>query len=378
MSAEALPLAASESPPRAAHGAVNSPERDDAPDLGTKVVLLGTGNVGNAVLARLRAWEGTPLARQLHLLQIANTRSVLRRALNDGRWREVPLANASALDVARVLGTQGTRIVVDATASEDVAERHALWLAQGIHVVTACKLGQGDGLARWQAIRNAQRIGGARYGDSATVGAGLPLLRTIRALQRGGDRILAVAGVLSGSLAWLLHHYDGLRPFSGFVRQAREAGYTEPDPRDDLSGEDVRRKLLILARAAGFEWEHDAVAVASLLTPALQDAAPASVDHALASLDAPMRDGFAVADKRGERLRFIARLEHGQARVGLELLPADHLLAGGSGTDNRVAIWSDRYREQPLLIQGPGAGAEVTAAALLDDVLEIAVDARGP
>jgi homoserine dehydrogenase len=239
-------------------------------------------------------------------------------------------------------------------------------------VVTACKLGQGTALARWRDIQTAQRIGDARYGDSATVGAGLPLLRSIRALQAGGDRIHAIAGVLSGSLAWLFHHYDGLRPFSGFVRQARDAGYTEPDPRDDLSGEDVRRKLLILARAAGVALESDAVAVRPLVPPDLATLPAADVDPALPALDAPLRERYADAYKRGEKLRFIARLQNGQASVGLESLPIDHPLAGGAGTDNRVAIWSDRYRDQPLLIQGPGAGADVTAAALLDDALEIA------
>ncbi len=352
-----------------------APSRHATADARAKIALLGTGTVGTAVVARLDDWQGTAFAERLQLLQIANTRSVLRRSLTDGEWREVPLATAATSDLVRALGSQGTRIVVDATASEEIAERHALWLAQGIHVVTACKLGQGGPLARWRAIRDAQRIGRAHYGDSATVGAGLPLLRSIRELQRGGDRIHAIAGVLSGSLAWLFDHYDGLRPFSGFVRQARDAGYTEPDPRDDLSGEDVRRKILILARAAGFALESDEVAVASLLTPGLRYAAPRDVDAALPSLDAPLREDFATAYKRGEKLRFIARLEHGAARVGLESLPADHPLASGSGTDNRVAIWSDRYREQPLVIQGPGAGAEVTAAALLDDAISIAEQA---
>jgi homoserine dehydrogenase len=357
---------------RAATRSAIAPPRHTTADARAKIALLGTGTVGTAVIARLDDWHGTAFAERLHLLQIINTRSVRRRSLVDGDWREVPLATAATSDIVRALGSQGARIVIDATASEDIAERHALWLAQGIHVVTACKLGQGGPLARWRAIRDAQRIGGAHYGDSATVGAGLPLLRSIRELQRGGDRIHAIAGVLSGSLAWLFNQYDGLRPFSGFIRQARDAGYTEPDPRDDLSGEDVRRKILILARAAGLELEGEAVDVASLLTPSLSCAAPGGVDAVLFTLDAPLREGFAAAYKRGERLRFVARLEAGSARVGLESLPADHPLIGGSGTDNRVAIWSDRYREQPLVIQGPGAGAAVTAAALLDDAISIA------
>ena len=178
-------------------------------------------------------------------------------------------------------------------------------------------------------------------------------------------------------MAWLFNRYDGMRPFSTLVRQARDAGYTEPDPREDLSGEDVRRKLLILARGAGFELEADAVDVASLVPPQLAALAKRDVDAALPALDTPLRERYAQAYRNGEKLRFIARLERNddgavRARVGLESLPPDHPLAGGAGTDNRVAIWSDRYREQPLVIQGPGAGAEVTAAALLDDVLRIA------
>ncbi|MBS0213896.1 MAG: homoserine dehydrogenase [Proteobacteria bacterium] len=277
----------------------------------------------------------------------------------------------------QALGIHGPRILIDATASDAVADQHAHWLAQGIHVVTACKLGQGASLARWRAIRTACKQGNAHYGDSATVGAGLPLLRSLRELRAGGDRIHAIAGVLSGSLAWLFNHYDGMRPFSALVRQAREVGYTEPDPREDLSGEDVRRKLLILARAAGFELESDAVMVDSLVPPSLRDADRAAVDARLSDLDAPLRERYAQAYKRGEKLRFIARLERdgdgvARARVGLESLPSDHPLAGGAGTDNRVAIGSDRYPNQPLVIQGPGAGAQVTAAALLDDVLRIA------
>jgi homoserine dehydrogenase len=331
-----------------------------------RVALLGTGNVGRAVLARLGAWAGTPFGARLQLRHVANSRHVFLRD-GTGTWRESVESAATLAQVALALGTQGVRIVVDATASERVAEHHTIWLAQGVHVVTACKLGQGGDLARWREIRAAQRIGGTRYGDSATVGAGLPVLSSIRALCDGGDRIHAIAGVLSGSLAWLFDRYDGLRPFSEFVREAHAAGYTEPDPREDLSGEDVRRKLLILARAAGAELESDAVAVAPLSTPDLAMAGAESWRVALPSLDAPLRDAYAAAKERGERLRYVARWERGSAHAGLELLSADHPLAGSRGTDNRIAIWSDRYSDRPLVIQGPGAGAEVTAAALLDD-----------
>ena len=389
-----------------------------------RMALLGVGNVGAAFLQRLQLLQHGGLARELALVYVANSKvATLLSPSPFGRGVGERVRRSEASESPRVSISPGTglpsaeacrnpssgpvpctpfghllpqtnegwsvatsdldfiapalattdqpapRIVIDATVSDAVAAHHAQWLAQGIHVVTACKLAQGTAIQRWRDIQNARAAGGTQYGDSATVGAGLPLLRTIRSLGAGGDRIHAIAGVLSGSMAWLFDRYDGLRPFSGFVREARDAGYTEPDPRDDLSGEDVRRKLLILARAAGFELDEDAVDVQSLVTSALAGLPVEHVDGALPMLDGPMRAQFAEAWKRGKRLRFVARLQAGRAQVGLESLPADDPLAGGSGTDNRVAIWSDRYRDQPLVIQGPGAGAEVTAAALLDDVL---------
>lgn len=370
-----------------------------------RIALLGTGTVGRAVLDRLTSWDGTELGERLHLVHVANSRiavtdvdgvsprqaiaalsplapddAVPAGATQHGPGNPLPCgltpAASSLAAATHALGSRGRRILIDATASEAVSEQHARWLAQGIDVVTACKLGQGTSLARWKAIRDASQAG-ARYGDSATVGAGLPLLRSLRELRAGGDRIHAFAGILSGSLAWLFNHYDGMRPFSALVRQARDAGYTEPDPRDDLSGEDVRRKTVILARAAGFEIEPRDVEVASLVPPGLALLPKEAVDGALPALDAPLRQRFADAYRHGGKLRFVARMERGgdgrgHARVGLEALPSDHALAAGAGTDNKVAIWSDRYRAQPLVIQGPGAGSEVTAAGLLDDVLRLA------
>lgn len=370
--------------------------RADA-DVSAEVALLGTGTVGRAVLARLASWSGTPLGDRLRVVHVANSRLAVadprgvcprqagvalapasgpRSPGSHLQARRLLPAPASLDAVGAAFGIAAARIVIDATASEAVAECHAQWLAQGIHVVTACKLGQGTSLRRWREIRAACETGDARYGDSATVGAGLPLLRSLRELREGGDRIHAIAGVLSGSLAWLFNHYDGMRPFSALVRQARDAGYTEPDPRDDLSGEDVRRKIVILARAAGVELEPQDVGVTSLVPPELAMLPAEAVDAALPALDIPLRRRFAEAYKHGGKLRFIARLEcdakgEAEARVGLESLPGDDPLASGAGTDNKVAIWSDRYRTQPLVIQGPGAGAGVTAAGLLDDALRV-------
>lgn len=338
-----------------------------------RIALLGTGVVGSAFVARYRRLRergaGLP-----DIAWLSNSRTRVDCSGDDA---------ATALGAARGTASAASKpefgtlhagdIVVDATASETVAERHAHWLARGIHVVTANKLGAGADWSRAQAIRAACESGGARYGDSATVGAGLPLIRSIRELVRGGDRIHRVEGVLSGSLAWLFNHYDGMRPFSGFVRQAREAGYTEPDPRIDLSGEDVRRKLLILARAAGLPLQALDIDVRSLVPSALATLPLGEVDAGLGRLDAPLGERFREAHRNGDKLRFLGRFDaEGKASVGLAALPVDHPLCGGSGTDNKVAIFSDRYDTNPLVIQGPGAGAEVTAAALLDDVSRIA------
>jgi len=182
---------------------------------------------------------------------------------------------------------------------------------------------------------------------------------------------------MSGSLAWLFDRFDGSRPFSALVQEAHARGFTEPDPREDLSGEDVRRKILILARAAGFPLESSCVSVASLVPLSLATLSAAETMENLGRLDASLQLKLEAARARGGSLRFVARLKDGCARVGLEILGPDDPLAGGRGTDNLVAIWSDRYETQPLIIQGPGAGAQVTAAALLDDVLKLNAWARG-
>ena len=340
-----------------------------------KLALLGTGTVGSAFVARYESLQ----RRQLKLPRfawLANSRTALDceplplQALQRA-WK-APLRAAESLQPwAETEGLREGDLLVDATASEAVANWHAEWLARGVHVVTANKLGNGAQLARAQAIAEARRASGAYYGDSATVGAGLPLLGSIRALAAGGDHIHSVEGVLSGSLAWLFHRFDGTRPFSECVREAAASGYTEPDPRLDLSGEDVRRKLLILARAAGFALEAEQVRVESLVPAELAALALDDLDAALPALDGPLAERLQAARAHGRRLRFVGRFDSDGATVSLQELEPDHPLCGGSGTDNRVAIGSDRYRQQPLLIQGPGAGAEVTAAALLDDVLRI-------
>lgn len=339
------------------------------------LVLLGVGGVGRTLLAQL----ATPAAQGVHLVAIAdstrqlvNARGIVpaqaRRLLGDSPQSRDDNALLAALDASGL----AERVIVDATASAEVASRHADWLARGCHVVSANKAALGERLDGWNRLRHASRQSRRRYGDAATVGAGLPVLSTLLRLRQCGDSLLALDGVFSGSLSWLFNHFDGGRPFSDLLREARERGYTEPDPRVDLGGADVARKLLILARAAGHAIDAHEVVVEGVVPEALREI---GVDEFLArasELDAPLEALRVAAARDGQVLRFLARLdESGRARVGLVAVAPTHPAARLSGNDNLFALTTQRYCEQPLVIQGPGAGAEVTAQALLGDVLAL-------
>jgi len=348
------------------------------------VGLIGPGNVGRALLAQLAAVLPGLRRRSridLRLRAIANSRRMaldhfsiepgeaVERLRADGA---LPLdLDAFAAHVRA--GHIPHALIIDCTASDGIAAKYPEWLAAGIHVVTPNKhAGSGD-WRRYRALREAQRRSGARFGYEATVGAGLPVIQTLRNLVDTGDVLHAADGMLSGTLAWLFNRYDGSRPFSELVREARELGYTEPDPRDDLSGLDVARKLVILAREAGMQLSLEDVEVESLVPEALRDV---DLDGFLArmhELDAPMEARLREARSRGLVLRHLARLDRdGRASVGVVALPPDHACCHTRLTDNLVQFTTARYSSNPLVVQGPGAGPEVTAAGVFGDVLAIA------
>lgn len=348
--------------------------RAAAPAAGGALILLGTGVVGGAFLRLLR----TPAAASLRLVGVANSRvqetdparlahpgSLERLAQGAQARDDAALLAALDADAARL------KVVVDATASAALAAQHPAWIARGYRVVTANKALAGGPLAGWRELAGQLARRPGHYGDAATVGAGLPVLSTLRRLRRCGDRLLALDGVFSGSLSWLFNRYDGSVPFSSLLREARVRGYTEPDPRSDLSGEDVARKLLIVARTAGFALDTADVAVEGLVPPALAALDTPDFLRRIDELDAPLAARAAVARARGRALRFLARLDrHGVARVGLAEVGRDHPAARLAATDNLFALTTTRYAERPLVIQGPGAGPEITAQALLADVLD--------
>jgi aspartokinase/homoserine dehydrogenase 1 len=343
--------------------------------------LIGPGKVGSAFLDQISA--AAPRLRRdvnldLRLRAILSTKYLLADERDLGsNWRD---RDADFVDndidgfMKHLIAAHLPHtIIVDCSASDAVAEHYPAWLAAGIHVITPNKQAGAGPLARFRAIRAAAASGGARFRYEATVGAGLPVISTLRDLLDTGDELLAVEGIFSGTLAWLFNRFDGSVPFSVLVREARELGYTEPDPRDDLSGTDVGRKLVILAREAGRDLSINDIDIENLVPASLRSDSAAEFMAKLDQLDAPMAARYAQAQARQYVLRYVARLdESGRASVGLVELPRTHAFANLRLTDNVVLFSTKRYRENPLVVQGPGAGPEVTAAGVFADVLRVA------
>ena len=224
----------------------------------------------------------------------------------------------------------------------------------------------------YRLLDQSRRSGNSRYLYETTVGAGLPIIRTLQDLIQTGDKVKSIEGILSGTLAYLFNLYDGSKPFSELVTLAREQGYTEPDPRDDLSGKDVARKLVILAREIGLELEVRDVHIESLVPDELNGVDVETYLERIAEQDQQIARRLEEARKQDKVLRYMARLDgDGNATVKLEAVGLDHAFAGIDLTDNIVKFTTRRYADNPLIVRGPGAGADVTAAGIFADLLRL-------
>ena len=348
------------------------------------VGVIGAGVVGKAFLDQLGSQSGRLREHfNVHLDVrgvMTSSRTLLsERGVNLGAWREELSAQALAgADFDRLVDHICAAhiphwVIVDCTASDEVARRYGDLFARGVHVVTPNKKALSAGMNYVNAMHAARRGSGAHFLYEATVGAGLPIIQTVRDLRETGDDIASIEGILSGTLAYLFNVYDGAKPFSQIVASAREQGFTEPDPRDDLSGLDVARKLVILAREMGLKLELDDVAVKSLVPAPLQDGGVDEFMKRLPEFDGEMAARLAAARARGAVLRHVGRVNaSGEASVGIRELDGAHAFANISLTDNVVRFSTARYNRNPLIVQGPGAGPDVTAAAVFADLLRLA------
>jgi len=345
--------------------------------------LIGPGTVGRVLLDQLASQSGR-LRQEFKLdLRVRGLLASRRMLLSESgvplaHWKQQFSEQAIEANFGRFLehvrvDYLAHTVIIDCTASAEVAKHYPQWLAAGIHIVTPNKKANSADLAFYRSLRDARRAGSAHYLYEATVGAGLPIVQTLRDLRETGDDIESVEGIFSGTLAYLFNLYDGRMPFSDIVREARQRGYTEPDPRDDLSGMDVARKLIILGREMGLKLELSDVSVESLVPPGLDSGSIEEFMSRLPQHDAAMSARVAAAHGRGKVLRYVGRLTaDGKATVGLMELDTKHPFANIALTDNVVRFATRRYCDNPLIVQGPGAGPEVTAGGVFADLLRLA------
>ena len=344
--------------------------------------LIGPGAVGRVLLEQIAA-ESERLRNEFKLdLRVRAVMTSKKMLLSEAglalnNWKAALDASTAAADVAKFtehlhVDHLPHTVIIDCTADEGVARHYAEWLTAGIHVVTPNKKANSGPLAYYESLKAARKAGGSSYLYEATVGAGLPVISTLRDLRETGDKLSSVEGIFSGTLAYLFNVYDGKKPFSDIVKDAKAKGYTEPDPRDDLSGTDFVRKVIILGREMGLKLEMKDVQVESLIPPGLETGTPEEFLAKLPQFDGEMKKRFDAAAAKGKVLRYMGRLTaDGKAVVGVAELDKTHAFANIALTDNVVRYATARYNTNPLIVQGPGAGPDVTAAGVFADLLRV-------
>jgi aspartokinase/homoserine dehydrogenase 1 len=343
--------------------------------------LIGPGTVGRVLLEQIASQLERLRAQHVDLRVRAiatSTRMLLaENAIDLGAWPAELAARGEAVDLEKFANHIRTdyiphTVVIDCSASADVAAHYENWLARGIHVVTPNKKANSGPLPYYRAVQAARRAAGTYYLYEATVGAGLPIIQTLRDLRETGDDITSIEGIFSGTLAYLFNVFDGTQPFSAIVKTAKLKGYTEPDPRDDLSGIDVARKLIILAREIGLTLELADVAVEGLVPASLRACGIEEFMTRLPEFDAEMAAALRSAVEANQVLRYVGRVDSaGKATVRLTRLDARHAFGNIALTDNVVRFATRRYCDNPLIVQGPGAGPEVTAGGVFSDLLRL-------
>ena len=337
--------------------------------------VAGTGAVGQTLLRQLQSIDKTSL--RYRLLGICNSRKALWNdsGINlesDPDWSKAEQTNWEKLLQDLTASYRHNLIFVDATGSPEVARLYPRLLKNGIHIVTPSKLANTFEQSFFDEIQEEIVKNHTSFRYETTVGAGLPVISTIEDLQRSRDSIIQISGVVSGTMTYLFNQLEQGVAFSEAIVDARKKGYAEPDPRDDLSGEDVARKFITLARTLGLKIEREELEVESLVPQKLLDVDRSTFLNQLPEYDSSWSHRIQKAKRKNETLRYTGKLEDGKISIGIQSVPKDSPLGQLKGTDNLIQIYSEFYNQTPLVIQGPGAGKEVTAAGVLSDILKTA------
>jgi aspartokinase/homoserine dehydrogenase 1 len=342
--------------------------------------ITGTGNVGRRLIEQLRQqrdWLQQQLRIQLRVVGLANSRKMIfdNDGIDLGSWRDrLEQGEPMALDkwitgiTSRNLRNS---VFADVTANGEVASCYATLLQKSISVVACNKIACSSPYTNYRQLKDLAREYNARFLFETNVGAGLPVIGTLNDLLRSGDTIRRIEAVLSGTLNFVFNHYNGERPFADVVRQAQTEGYTEPDPRLDLSGTDVMRKIMILIRETGERIEMDDIENHSFMPASCMQGTVDDFYAEMVKTEDHFKQLYQAAAAKGKKLKFVAQYDNGKASVGLLHIGPEQDLFHLYGKDNVVLFYTDRYSEQPLVIKGAGAGAEVTASGVFADIVRI-------
>lgn len=343
---------------------------------------LGTGNIGKTLFKQLNAHTDFLQEKngiQVKIAGISNTRKMVFNAdgISLDTWEDDLQASDEKADLKGFIERMKSMnlpncVFIDNTASPKPIEFYEEAFKSNISVVTCNKIGNSASYKQYTTFRDTARQHGVDFFYETNVGAGLPIIRTLKDLMNSGDRVQRIEAILSGTISFIFNNFKGDANFHDVVKMAQEKGYTEPDPRDDLRGTDFMRKMLILARDAGYALEASDVEIESMLPKACLDAQ--SVDDFYAALkteDAFFANLKNSAEKDGKVLRYIGKLEDGKVAITLQMVDENHPFFTLSGSDNIISFTTDRYKERPLVVKGPGAGAEVTAAGVFADLINV-------
>jgi len=353
---------------------------------GTKslnLFVLGTGLIGSTLFKQIKGqadYLKSRLSLDIRLIGIGNIDLMMfdEKGIPFDRWEKHLQDTGVKTNLNRFFDTMNrlnlpNSIFIDCSDSDDIVSQYENVLNNSISIVTPNKRANSGPYERYRRLKESAFKHGVKFLYETNVGAGLPVISTLNDLISSGDRILKIEAVLSGTLSYIFNSFSGDKKFSEIVREAMQRGYSEPDPREDLNGLDVSRKLLILARETGAELEPQDVHVENILSPVCRKAS--NIEQFFKELekaDSLFEQKRQKASAKGHILRYIATLEKGKASIALKEVENHHPFCSLSGSDNMVVFTTERYKERPLVIKGPGAGADVTAAGVFADIIRIA------